>query len=99
VRHRSRASEKSVFGLLPAIAAIALCNLTALFVGCQAPAPDLSKIRGGTGGALAPTSVQQYAQQRGISNEQARQELQQRVSQHDEEQAVENIDAVGVKQP
>ncbi|MGH7140080.1 MAG: hypothetical protein ACREHD_30445 [Pirellulales bacterium] len=43
--------------------------------------------------------MQQYAQQRGISNEQARQALQQRVSQHDEQQAVDNIDAVGVKQP
>lgn len=92
-----RTSEKSVFGLLPAIAAAALC-LVAVF-GCQAPAPDFSKISNGTAGALSPASVQQYAQQRGISNEHARQELQQRVSQHDEQQAVENIDAAGVKQP
>lgn len=98
MRRPSRASEKSVCGLLTAWSIAAACNLLAMIGGCQAP-PDLSNMKGGAGGALAPPSVQKYATERHISNEQARQELQQRVRQHDEEQAVENIDAVGVKQP
>lgn len=77
--------------------ATALFSLVLVFGGCQGP--DLAPATNGIGGALSPTSVRQYAQQRGISQEQARHELQQKVSRHDEEQAIENIDAVGAKQP
>jgi hypothetical protein len=79
-----------------ASAAAALCGLV-FFAGCR-QGPDLARAKQGVGGALSPNSVQQYAAERGINNQQAGYELQQKVSQHDEEQAVENIDAVGVKQ-
>ncbi|HEX7379517.1 MAG TPA: hypothetical protein VF278_20510, partial [Pirellulales bacterium] len=54
--------------------------------GCRQP--DFAPPSNGIGGALSPGAVRQYAQQRGISDAQARQELQQKVSQHDEEQAL-----------
>lgn len=74
------------------------CAAVALIVGCQSDG-ELPNTNRGLGGALTPTSTQQYAQQRGISNEQARHELQQKVSDHDAEEAIKNIDDVGVKQP
>lgn len=83
--------------LLCWLADTALCGLTVAVVGCQGP--NLAPARNGIGGTLSPTSVRQYAQQRGISDEQARYELQQKVSQHDEEQTIENIDQVGAKLP
>lgn len=88
--------QRSTF-VLRGLIATALCGLALAAGGCQGP--DLAPARNGIGGALAPASVRQYAQQRGISNEQARYELQQKVSQHDEAQAVENVEQVGAKLP
>lgn len=61
--------------------------------GCRQP--NFAPPSNGIGGALSPGAVRQYAQQRGISDAQARQELRQKVSQHDEEQALKNIDEMG----
>ena len=48
---------------------------------------------------LAPRSVEQYARQRNISNDQARRELQDAVGKRDAQQAVQNVDDVGVTSP
>lgn len=92
-----RPDDATRSGSLPPhrLAAIALSSLVMIVVGCKGP--DLYPANTGMGGALAPTTVRQYGQQRGISDEQARSELRQKVSQHDEEQAIENIDQAGAK--
>lgn len=91
---RSITTGKSISRLLPALTAFSVA--LSLAGGCQSEG-ELANTKNGIGGALAPLSVQQYAQQRGVSDEQARRELQQKVGEHDEEQAVRNIDEVGAK--
>jgi hypothetical protein len=97
VNRQPPSSDKSLVRLLSTLAAAALTAALAMAGGCQNQ--DFGNPRKVNAGMLEPPSVQQYAQQRGISNDQARHELQQKVSQHDEDQAVENIDTIGTKQP
>jgi hypothetical protein len=97
VTTRSITMDKSISRLAPALRRTAFSAVLALAGGCQSEG-ELANTKNGIGGALAPLSVQQYAKQRGISDQQARQELQQKVGEHDEEQAVRNIDEVGAKQ-
>lgn len=65
-----------------------------LLGGCQSEG-KLANTKNGLGGALAPMSVDEYARQRGISPGQARQELQEKVSQRDADEAIKKIDEVG----
>ena len=93
---RSTATAESSSRLFPALRLATFSALLTLAGGCQSEG-ELANTSHGVGGALAPLSVKQYAQQRGISEEQARQELQQKVGERDEEQAVKNIDEIGAK--
>lgn len=70
----------------------------AFVAGCQSDGEMVDSGRG-RASMLAPTSVQEYARQKGISNEQARHELQQKVNDGDSAEAVKNIDEVGTSAP
>jgi hypothetical protein len=66
--------------------------------GCQNDG-ELADRNDGFAQSLAPRSVEQYARQRNVSNDQARRELQEAVSKRDARQAVQNVDDVGVTTP
>lgn len=76
--------------------ASALLMLTLLAAGCSAD--DGAKRPMSVGRALTPQNVDQYARQRGISTQQAQQELQQQVSDYDAQKAVADADQNGVIQ-
>jgi hypothetical protein len=67
----------------------------ALTGGCQNDG-ELAN-RAGAGAMLAPQSVEDYARRRNITTDQARRELQEAQSKRDADQAIQNIDDVGVK--
>jgi hypothetical protein len=71
--------------------------LLLLTSGCQNDGELANSGKGLSGAALAPRSVEEYARQRNISNDQARHELQAAVSKRDADEAIKNIDDVGVK--
>ena len=70
--------------------------LLALSVGCQNDG-ELANANNSAGRALAPRSIEEYARQRNISNDQARQEVQAAVSKRDADQALKNIDDAGIQ--
>lgn len=76
-----------------------LCLGTALLAssgGCQNDG-ELARTNNSAGSALAPRSVDDYARQRNISNDQARRELQAAVSKRDADEAIKNIDDAGIQ--
>lgn len=64
--------------------------------GCQNDG-ELARANRSAGSALAPRSVDEYARQRNISNDQARREIQAAVSKRDADEAVKNIDDAGIQ--
>jgi hypothetical protein len=76
--------------------AVALVLLALLSCGCQAD--DTAKAPISAGKALTPQAADQYARQRGISPQQAHQELQQQVSEFDAQKALDDADKNGVVQ-
>ena len=76
-----------------------LCLVTALLAlsgGCQNDG-ELANASNSAGRALAPRSFEEYARQRNISNDQARQELQAAASKRDADAAIKNIDEAGIQ--
>lgn len=76
--------------------AAALILLALLPAGCQTD--DGAKRPISAGKALTPEMAEQYARQRGISTQQAHQELQQQVSDYDAQKALADVDQNGVVQ-
>ncbi|HQU45893.1 MAG TPA: hypothetical protein VNH11_12670 [Pirellulales bacterium] len=87
------------FRLLPALWLTLLAVALASSGGCQSSQrnSELAHTKNGVGGALTEYSVAEHAQRNGISNEEARRQLQQKVGQRDEEQALDNIDEAGTR--
>jgi hypothetical protein len=85
------------FRFLPALWLTLLAAAMIAGAGCQSDPAELPNMGRGAGSALTPYAVSQYAREHGVSNEQARHELQAQVSQHDEEAAVRNIGDAGTK--
>lgn len=76
--------------------ATALLALAIMAAGCSAD--DGGKRPISAGRALTPQNVDQYARQRGISTQQAQQELRQQVSDYDAEKALADASQNGVIQ-
>lgn len=85
------------FRFLPAFWLMLLAAVLVASGGCQSDPAELPPASKGTGSALTPYSVSQYARERGISKDEARRELQAKVSQHDEEAALKSIDDAGTQ--
>jgi hypothetical protein len=64
--------------------------------GCQNNGALNNAREGMNASVLAPRSVEDYARQRNISNDQARRELQAAVSKRDADEALKNADDAGV---
>jgi hypothetical protein len=86
-------SAKRASRFLPALRLSAV--VFAFACGCQNDG-ELGSRSDGMARSLAPQSVEEYARRRNISKDQARREVQEAVSKRDADEAVRNIDEVGV---
>jgi hypothetical protein len=98
VFHRSPEPPSFRSAIFATLRRAAPWTVLALVTGCQSDGEMVDSGRG-RAGLLAPTSVQEYARQKGISNDQARHELQQKVNDGDAADAVKNIDEAGTSAP
>ena len=87
---------KGAYRFLPALrlSVVAL----AFAGGCQNDG-ELANRNDGLAQSLAPRSVDDHSRKRNISSDQARRELQDAASKRDAENAVRNVDEIGVTTP